>query len=278
MKKFISFCKKFSNSVNESNAYAFAASAAYFIFLSFVPIVMLVTSILPLTNLNVHLIAGKYDEFVPAYLLSFLREIYSEHNGTSIALISISAFMTLWVSGKGFWALMNGLNSAYMVKEKRNFVYLRFWGSLYTIIFIVLIVFSLAILVCGKVLGTYIKQHFPFMENIIDFLMQFRFLYGWIILTFAFQMVYTFIPNVKLKFFQQLPGALFSSIGWTVFSFAFSIYIKYSGGFTMYGSLAAIIIMLFWLYYVMYILIIGGIINHFFCAWLLTRREKGGKA
>lgn len=278
MKKFISFCKKFSNSVNESNAYAFAASAAYFIFLSFVPIVMLVTSILPLTNLNVHLIAGKYDEFVPAYLLSFLREIYSEHNGTSIALISISAFMTLWVSGKGFWALMNGLNSAYMVKEKRNFVYLRFWGSLYTIIFIVLIVFSLAILVCGKVLGTYIKQHFPFMENIIDFLMQFRFLYGWIILTFAFQMVYTFIPNVKLKFFQQLPGALFSSIGWTVFSFAFSIYIKYSGGFTMYGSLAAIIIMLFWLYYVMYILIIGGIINHFFCAWLLARREKGGKA
>lgn len=274
MKKFISFCKKFSDSVNESNAYAFAASAAYFIFLSFVPIVMLITSILPLTNLNISLIAGKYDDFIPAYLLAFLKEIYSEHNGTSIALISISAFMTLWVSGKGFWALMNGLNSAYLVKEKRNFVHLRIWGSLYTIIFIILIIFSLAIMVCGKVLGSYIKMHFPFLSNVIDFLLRLRFFYGWIILTFSFQLVYTFIPNVKLRFIEQLPGALFSSLGWTGFSFAFSIYIKYSGSFSMYGSLATIIITLFWLYYVMYILIIGAIINQFFRTFLFAYRKK----
>lgn len=278
MKKIFRFFVKIGNRVSESNAYAFAASAAYFIFLSFVPIIMLVTSILPLTNLDISGVVGRYDDFFPAYLLAFLRDIYSEHNKTSVALISISAFMTLWVSGKGFWALMNGLNSAYQVKEKRNFVYLRFWGAIYTVIFIALILFSLMILVYGRVIGSYVKHNVPFMDGIIDFLMKFRFLYGFAILTFSFQMVYTFIPNVKLRAIEQLPGALFSSVGWTVFSYAFSLYIKYSGSFSMYGSLATIIIMLFWLYYVMYILILGGIINHFFRTYTnVIRGKKGDK-
>ena len=274
MKKIVDFCKKFSYSVAESKAYAFAASAAYFMFLSFVPIVMLITMILPLTNLDLSSIAGRYDNFIPPYILSIIQEIFSEQNETSAAIISITAIFTLWVSGKGFWALMNGLNSAYRVKEKRMFLKLRFWGSIYTIVFILLIIFTLVVMVCGQLVANFVSAHFPFLTPVMDFLLQFRFLYGWAILTFVFQVIYTFIPNRKLRLVQQFPGALFSSLGWTGFSYVFSLYVKYSDGFSMYGSLATIVITLFWLYYVMYILIIGGIINNFFVDFIEAISRK----
>ena len=87
------------------------------------------------------------------------------------------------------------------------------------------------------------------------------------VLFFFFWGIYTFVPEKRLKAAKQIPGALFSALGWMIFSLGFSIYFNRIGGrgySYMYGSLAAIVILLLWLYFCMCILFMGAELNWFF--------------
>ena len=273
MKKVWDFLNDFSVAVRDSKAYAFAASAAFFMFLSFIPVVMLIGSILPYTNLSITSLSGEFSDFIPVYVLRFIDDIILEFHDTSIALVSATAIILIWVSGKGFWALMNGLNSAYRVDERRNFFKLRLWGSFYTLLFIMLIIFTLVTLVYGRVIADIIISYIPALDPLFEFLLHFRYIYGLAFFTLIFMFMYTFIPNVKLKLFAQVPGALFSAGGWMLIAYLFSVYIDVFGGFSMYGSLTTIVIMLIWLYYNMYIIILGAIINQFFKTFMAYVRN-----
>ena len=60
----------------------------------------------------------------------------------------------------------------------------------------------------------------------------------------------------------MLPGAAFSSAAWILTSFAFSIYFTYFKNISyMYGSLGAIILLMFWLFAIICIILAGAEIN-----------------
>ena len=85
-------------------------------------------------------------------------------------------------------------------------------------------------------------------------------------------LLYAFVPNVKLKVKNQFPGALFSAVSWNLFSWGFSIYVGTFNGLSVYGSLSAIVVIMLWLYFCMYLLLIGAHINRFAAPF---RREIG---
>jgi membrane protein len=75
-------------------------------------------------------------------------------------------------------------------------------------------------------------------------------------------LVYMYVPNRKSKLRYELPGAIFSTIVWMVYSWAFSYYINnYANYSVTYGSLATIVIFILWLYVTMNIVFIGAEIN-----------------
>ena len=63
-------------------------------------------------------------------------------------------------------------------------------------------------------------------------------------------------------------GALFTSLGWLIFSEFFYMYVNMVASGSMYGSLATIVFLMVWLYFCMFILFIGGEINE------VLRRER----
>jgi membrane protein len=77
-----------------------------------------------------------------------------------------------------------------------------------------------------------------------------------------FLLVYMNVPNRKSKVRYELPGAIFSTIVWMVYSWAFSFYISnYANYSVTYGSLATIVIFILWLYVTMNIVFVGAEIN-----------------
>ena len=61
---------------------------------------------------------------------------------------------------------------------------------------------------------------------------------------------------------REIPGAIFTAIGWMVVSWVFSIYLDIFNGFSsMYGSLTTIVILMLWLYFCMYSILLGGEVN-----------------
>ena len=84
------------------------------------------------------------------------------------------------------------------------------------------------------------------------------------VLTVFFMVIYCFFPKRKVTFLNQFPGAIFATAGWFLFSFVYSIYITYFSNFSYtYGSLAAIVLIMLWLYICMTITLLGAEINVF---------------
>lgn len=253
-----------SKELRESSASLFAASTAFFAFLSLIPTLILVCSILPFINGSQELFLSVLDSVLPHSLETFGVSIIEEIYDKSITLLSISAILMLWVAGKGFFALKAGINAIRHVKESRGMFFQRLIASLYTVVFILCIVFSFVFMLFGNYLNDALIRILPTYSYIYQFMVHFRFLFVWAVMTLFLEIVFALLPNEKVAVRLQLPGALFSSVVWSVFSWGFSIYIDKMDGFGMYGSLTTIIAVMMWLYIGFYILLMGVSINvHF---------------
>ena len=254
--------RNFSKQVSAENVSAYAASTAFFTFLSLIPLLMVACAALPYTPVTESMLMKLITYVTPhsanSFMISVLGEVYDE----SMGILSMAAIVALWIGAKGMLALMRGLNAVNGVTKQKNYFLLRLEASLYTVLMLVAIIGTLTILVFGNLIAKAVVKAVPQIEFLLRLLMPFRFALIWIVLAFVFALIYTFVPGKRLSFRKQIPGAFMAAVAWSIFSWGFSVYIDYFGGFSMYGKLATVIIVMLWLYFCMYIILIGAKINH----------------
>lgn len=262
-----------ANKVKEDYVSAFAAQAALFVIMSFVPFLILLLTLIKYTPLTEEVLLQFVTNFAPdAFRQSFSSIISQLYTGSDTPLFLISLASILWTAGKGCNALIEGLNSVFDIKERRNGFVLRLYSILYTIIFVVIIVVCLLIYILGNEILSFITKHVPFVTNIIEALLNIRVLLSVGLFTVFFTFLYVAIPNRHTKIRRQLPGALFSAIGWTGFSYFFSLYVNYSHNIAvLYGSLAMVVCAMLWLYVCMFIFLLGAEINLYIEQWTMGR-------
>lgn len=259
----VRFINGFMAKMKRDDVGAHAASAAFFMFLSIFPILMLLCSVLPYTHISEADLLRVVTDFLPSSIDPLAVSVIGELYDQSVTVISISAIFIIWSAAKGILALVRGLNAVQEVNETRNYFVLRFWSCIYTVILLVLIVFSLIVLVFGNPIINNLLSHLPSIRYMAIILMPFRYLVVIVALALVFALMYALIPNRKNKIYDKMPGAIFASSGWTVFSWAFSLYVERYGAFNMYGSLTTIVIIMLWLYFCMYILLLGDELNYY---------------
>lgn len=178
--------------------------------------------------------------------------------------------------------MTNGLNVIYDIKETRNWFVMRFWASIYTIIFVLAIVFTLVLLVFGTSLQELIVKYIPIMVHVTNIIIGAEESDMLGILILFFSVLFKMLPNRKATLRSQIPGAAICTLAWYVFSFGLSVYVQYFNGFSMYGSLTTIVLIMLWLYFCMYIMMacaeINVIFEDVFRKWgerRKNRKEKG---
>ena len=129
MKKMYLIFRDFTRQLTRDNISAFASSTAFFFFLSLVPTLVILCSLIPYTPLTegdlIAAITGVVPEFVETVTVSLIKQIYER----SSARLSIAIVVLLWSSGKGMLALMRGLNVVNGVTENRGYFFLRLEAS-----------------------------------------------------------------------------------------------------------------------------------------------------
>jgi len=264
MKKLIWLAKSFSNQTNSKHLGAYASSAAFFMFLSLIPILLLLCSVIPYTPVTEANLMSALRNVLPESIVPLAVSIVAEVYGKSTAILSITAIATLWSAGKGIMALVRGLNVINDVKETRNYVILRLESCFYTLILLLSIVLMLIIMVFGRVLGRAITGWIPSAVYLMELLMDIRFVFSLSILAVFFMILYSWLPNTKVRIKTQIPGAAFTSVVWSVFSWGFSFFVNKFSAFSIYGSLSTLIMVMVWMYVCMYIVLLGALINRFF--------------
>lgn len=274
MKKIVRIFMKFGRQVKEDNLNSYASSCAFFTFLSIIPMIMLLFAILPYTPADPNLLIDWVSKEFPAGTGIFIASIIKDVSGRSIGLVSITAITTLWAAGKGVNSLIAGFNAIDRNVDKRNGLVLRLISSLYTLIFLVGVIVLLFIVVGGNAIMNAIVGYFPRLSDIYGVLVNFRSLISLVLMSFIFMLCFSILPCKKHRFRETFPGAILAALAWTGFSYLFSFYVNRFNAFSMYGSLTTIIVLMFWLYFCMYILLIGANLNHYFRPVILMITNK----
>lgn len=243
---------------------AFAGQAAFFMMLSFFPFFMFLLSLLRYTPFSEKTLMEIASPFVPEYFRDYLGNMISEiYNVQANAILPVTIIFAVWLGSKAFLSLIQGLNSVYNVNESRNYIVIRLYSFFYTIIFALLIIIMLTVIVFGNKLYYYIRQHFPFTEEKLASIINVRAIVSLIVLFLFFWLLYVILPNRKTNFSKQVPGAIVASFGWLAFSYVYSYYVDNISNYSrFYGAMTTMALLMLWLYACMYILFLGGLLNH----------------
>ncbi len=252
----------------------YSAYAALFLIIAVFPFLMLLFGLLQYVPVPQDLLIRSIAQVVPQQFMNvvvqILDEILSKSSGTFVSLTAITA---MWAASRGVMGLLYGINAVYHTTDNRNWLVMRSVSILYTVMFLILIIATLLLLVFGNQLIAFVERFFPLLYEFTVGVVFMRAIIIIVALTAFFTLIYHVFPNRPSRFFSHLPGALFSALGWMIYSYAFSFYINHVSNYTsMYGSLTIIVLLILWLYFCMNIIFIGGELN----AFMIEQKSKKG--
>lgn len=195
MTDLIAKIRKFAITTRQLNINAYAASAAFFLFVSLVPILVLICSIFPYTGLTETELVNLIEATTPIVFNEFLEEMVSQIYDSTAGVITVSIIATIWTAGKGIMALILGLDRVNEVGEERNYFTLRIVSCFYMVVMLISLLLSISIIVLGTDVfrRIIINLHLD-VTMLKDVLMRPRLLYTFLILTFVFALFYTWMP------------------------------------------------------------------------------------
>lgn len=243
---------KFMKECREDKVNAYAAQTAFFMLLSIIPFLMVFLSLIQYTPITESMLLTLYEDGLPAYISPFFISITHEIYSRSIGVTAVSAVVAIWSAAKGVQYLTDGLNSVNDLEENRNWFVLRFWAVVYTVVFLLVILFTLVVMVFGNSIRTLAMEYLSILRELAIVLSSFKGILLFLVLVVFFDIIFTFLPNKKLTLASQFPGAALCALAWNLISWLLSIYVDYFNGFSMYGSLTTIALLMLWLYFCVY--------------------------
>jgi membrane protein len=245
-----------------------AAALAYYAFLAIPSALMVAVGVFGLVAgpNAVTTVIDKTHGILPGQASNLLEgslKNMTQHQGTAISVLTIGGVLALWSLTGAMQNLMWALNIAYDRDERRGFVRRRI-TALSMVVF-ALIGFALAfgVLVLGPQLSTWIGDALGARTavKIVWYVAEWPLLVLGLLVAFAGLMYYG--PNVKHPRWRFLTfGSALAIVVWLFASAAFAFYVAKFGSYNKtWGSLAAVVVMLTWLWLSSVALLLGAEIN-----------------
>jgi membrane protein len=251
--------------LSEDNVDMIAAGVAFYMFFAIFPALLAALSIYGLFADPAQV--AEQIQALTEYLPGQARDIIGEQL-TRIADASggalgwsaaIGILVALWSATKGVKALMTAFNITYDETEKRGFFKFNLIAIGLTLF---ILVFGLVVLVIVAVIPPVLSAlNLGALTHWIVTLGRWPILFVLVMIILAF--LYRFAPSRdKPRWSWATPGALLATVLWLIASLAFSIYVANFADYNAtYGTLAAVVILLFWFYITAYVVLLGAEVN-----------------
>ena len=241
----------------------YSAQACYFIIVSAIPFLCLIISFASfLIPEDIYMIFENYN--IPQEIKAVIQEVIAQLFATQkVSLLSISALVALWTASRGSDALRAGLESVYEVPRSKKVLKQQVLSIVNTFILIIIILVNVVVLLFGEAITSALH-----LTEVIDFIMNFAPLWLFIAMCFVFDIIYMSTAkhskneHIRSGIKSHMPGAIFATVGWMLFSYCYALYIRYfPSASAIYGSLTAVCLIMLWLYVCVMILLMGAEIN-----------------
>ncbi len=263
MLKVIVWIQNMLKKVRRHHLAAYSGQSAYFLILSALPFALFLLTLFQYLPIDTQALLDGIALIIPGKYMPAAEAVLNDiHVASGSTIMSLSVVITIWTAAKGIMAITEGLNSVREIEEHRNYFLLRFKAACYTLLFAAVIIFTVFVLVFGNQIYSWIRTVFPSFPEYSQLLSMLKsfIAIGFYILIFT--LFYKFLPAKPMKTLKQIPGAVFTTAGWMISSYIFSLYVDLSKSPSyMYGSLSYLILFFIYLYMIMYIFFLGAELN-----------------
>lgn len=242
----------------------FAAQISFYLLLSLVPILMLLTQILGYFNLSLETVLGWIEDYTGSEVTGMMASI-TEFSSAGAAVNIVFVIVALWASSRAMFAIMRISNYTFTDGKSTGRGYFRErFRAVWTMgITLIALLFSVLILAYG---GLILEAFMQFLPLDGQYLVKLFALLRWVPAAVLYFLMICFIyfvmPTEKIQFRKILPGSLFACIGMLLVTVIYSKYINNMANYDiLYGTLSSIVAILFWFYFLAWVLCLGILIN-----------------
>ncbi len=176
--------------------------------------------------------------------------------GGSPDIVSAGFLLSLWAGSRATNVYVDTITIAYGLSGVRGVVRTRLRAFFLYLVGLLVMLFLIPLLVAGP---TLVHDVLPESAGLV------RLLYWPVVVTLSIMflaMLYHMSVPVRTSWWREVPGAVFALLMWIVGSVTLRLYLSGSlSGVSVYGSLAAAIAVLAWLYVAALAVLIGAALN-----------------
>ena len=254
--------------IQEDDLFGRASELAYNFLLALFPLLLVVLTLFGLfasrsSELQNSLLSY-FADFLPPSAFQLLKAITIEMaaNATS-GKLTFGIVLTLWFASGGTSSMISTLDAIYHVRESRSWFRGRVIALGLTIAILTLLITSLFIVLVGGNFTDWIGMKLHLTSIVVIAWKGLQWIAVVLFLTLSFSLIYYFGPSLEQRRWHWItPGSMFGGCLWLAASAGLRVYLHFFNTYTAtYGSLAAMMILLVWLYLTGLAFLIGGEIN-----------------
>ncbi|KAF0425299.1 YihY family inner membrane protein [Pediococcus acidilactici] len=267
------FLKALLRRFNESEVVNNSIVLAYYLLLSFFPLVMLLGTLLPLFQIRVNTVLEYIETAVPETIYNITEPIVKDFLGSGNGeLFSFSLLMTVFSASQAVAAFQRTVNRAYGVAKYQNPIINRVVSFFLTVVIIAIMAVLVFLFSFGQTLVSYLTPILNLPTHLFALVGQLKWPVTIVGLFVGLSLLYYLVPNAKIRFKYVIPGSIFATVGTMVLSQVFSFYLRiFARSVTSYKTLGTFIAIMFWLNFSAMIIMFGGVLN---ATWQELREGK----
>ena len=242
-----------------------AAGLSYYFVLSLFPMLIAFAAglaLLPLPHLfdQILILMGK---FIPpdsmGLVRGVLRDVITPHGGS---ILSVGIALTIWAASGGVAALMEAVNVAYNLPDERSFVRKRALAIGLMFAVGALAAVALALMVVGPGFGRWLAEKAGLGGVFVALWPYLRWTVSIACAVLSIELIYVWSPSTRRRLRSTLPGAVIALMIWLLLSSGLGLYLRNFGKLNKtYGTLAAAVALMLWLYWTAFAILVGAQFN-----------------
>lgn len=263
------------NNFFEHNVGKNAAALAYYLLFALFPLLIFISNLLGLLDLDVNAITQALQQVLPKDIVEIVGSYldYVSHT-SSHSLLWFALVFSVWFPMRAAKGLMDDVRLAYNLKKPKHPITYTLRQLAYTIILLIVVALTLLFSALGEQVISFLadlipNEHLQISDYLLALWKHLRFLLIGLLMFAALGTLYAASLDKRQPIKTILPGITVALLSWMAVSIGFSFYVDNFASYSViYGTLGAVIVLLMWLYITAAILIMGAEVN----AALLTIR------
>lgn len=236
------------------------AYISFYFLLSFIPLLVLVMTLLALVNQNQQLITLFKEVFPEDVYLSLTRLVGYFNMGN--AIFTFSNILLLLSASRIYYSIYHSNSIILKTKCCRNFFFDKLIALASTLAIIITVLVLVTTFVLGRYINIFLYRYFTWNSILSSILMSIIGVSAIILFTTVIMLS---LPDNEFKLKKVWRGSIVSALMMVVTSVAFKIYVdSFKDYSSVYYTFSTLLVFVLWIYFMSYAIVIGLVINYYF--------------